>query len=141
MMKRKANGVFSTWQFRREITLGTLLSLAALLGMVAATWGNLQKELALIRHELTSLIDASDRIHEQMGKLGDQCQQHEYRLGIMESRTVSSSSRPMLPGTIDKGKVHYDSEETSSWVQPEAQTADTQPIGTSITGPITPASL
>ena len=131
MKSRKANGMFSTWRFRREITLGTLLSLAALLGMVGATWGNLQKELALIRHELSGLIDASDRIHEQMGKMGDQCQQHEYRLGILESKRVSSSSRHRLPKTMGNDNLHNHSEETTSCAQPETQTEE----------PIAPASL
>ena len=122
MTIRRTNGLFSTWRFRREITLGTVLSLAALLAMLGATWGILQKELALIRHELTGLADASDRINQQISRLGVQCHEHEYRLGILESRKVSSRSGPMPPETIETSNLHHRSEETSTCARPETQT-------------------
>ena len=87
MAKQKANDNVSIWSFRREITLGTLLHLAALVIVLAVGWSNLQKELALIRHDLDKLVAASNQLHKRIEILADQTQEHEYRLQVLEKQT------------------------------------------------------
>jgi len=84
MAKQKTNNNVSIWSFRREITLGTLLHLTALVIVLTAGWSNLQKELALIQHDLSQLITANDQLQKNIGILTDQIQNHEYRLKALE---------------------------------------------------------
>jgi len=78
----------SLWKFRREITLGTLVQLFALLFILIAGWSNLQKELALIRHELNQLNNTHLQLRNHMEKLADKEQEHELRLRVLEKADV-----------------------------------------------------
>ena len=49
--------------FNQVVTIGTVIQLAAILIMLAAGWCNLQKELALIRHDLDQLIYWNRQMH------------------------------------------------------------------------------
>ena len=84
MAKQKSNNNVPIWSFRREITLGTLLHLTALVIVLAAGWSNLQKELALIQHDLSQLITANSQLQKNIGILSDHIQNHEYRLMALE---------------------------------------------------------
>lgn len=75
------------WSFRREVTLGNLLHLMLLAVMAIAAWTNLQKELALIRHDLNQLVTSSKTSHQHMERLNSQCVDHEYRLKTLEKQT------------------------------------------------------
>ncbi|MCP4713033.1 MAG: hypothetical protein GY869_30765 [Planctomycetes bacterium] len=64
--KKKSSEGESVWGFRREITLGTLLHLAALVLVLAAGWSNLQKELVLIGSELEQLVESQVRLQKHI---------------------------------------------------------------------------
>ena len=81
----KAN--LSLWRFRREITLGTLVHIMALVLTLAAGWSNLQKELALIRHELNTLNRNNTRMQQNVATLTENYIQHEYRLRTLEKQS------------------------------------------------------
>ena len=84
-MSRKHKNNVTIWRFRREITLGTVLHMMALLVMIIATWSNLQKELALIHHDLNRLVSSNIKLHEHIEKITDQCLNHEYRIKNLET--------------------------------------------------------
>ena len=90
MVKHRKNDELAVWRFRREVTLGTVLHLSALLIMLIAGWSNLQKDLALIRHDLTRLIDSSDKLGQRMETVAQQCRDHEYRLKMLENEPARS---------------------------------------------------
>ncbi len=72
---RNADGTASVqqaWRFRREITLGTLVQLGAILIALTVGWSNLQSELALIRHDLNRLIQINERSQRQIENLAEQ---------------------------------------------------------------------
>jgi len=85
MVKKPSEGL-SVWSFRREITLGTLLHLAALVLVLAAGWSNLQKELAVISSELAQFVDSQVRLQGHIESLTDQGMDHEFRLRVLEKR-------------------------------------------------------
>ena len=89
-MVKKLNEGFSVWGFRREVTLGTLLHLAALVLVLAAGWSNLQKELVLIGSELEQLVESHMRLQEHIENLSDQGMDHEFRLRVLEKRTENN---------------------------------------------------
>lgn len=72
------------WTVKREITLGHLLQIVALVLLLVAGWSNLQKDLALIQHDLTRLISNHQEFHSLCEKLSRQCQEHEYRIRRLE---------------------------------------------------------
>ena len=78
---KETNGDGATWRFRREVTLGTLLQLVVLLTMVVAGWSNLQRELAVIHHDLTQLIESNREQLQRIETLSWRVEHHEYRLG------------------------------------------------------------
>jgi len=82
---KEANGV-SHGQLRRELTLGTLVQLAAILLTLAAGWGNLQKELGLIRHDLDQLLRSNGQLRQQLERLSEHDLQQEYRLRAVEEQ-------------------------------------------------------
>ena len=84
----QVNGNVSNWRFRREITLGNLLHLLVILIMLVAGWSNLQKELALVRHDLDQLLRSGVRLQEHLDKLAEKTQEHEYRLRQLEKCKV-----------------------------------------------------
>ena len=88
MSKRIIDATGSHWRFRREVTLGTVLHLAVLLIMAATAWSNLQKELAIIQHDLTRLVASNVHLQEHIDHLSATIQSHECRLGVLEQRKV-----------------------------------------------------
>ena len=94
--KRKARDGFSAngggaWSFRREVTLGHVLQLLAVVGMVMAAWSNLQKELAMIGQELGQLNAAQVKISGHMEDLAEKSQEYEYRLRYLENGGVRAA--------------------------------------------------
>ena len=79
--------VQQAWQFRREITLGTLVQLGAILIALTVGWSNLQSELALIRNDLNRLIQTNERSQRQIENLAEQSSEQEYRIKTLEEKT------------------------------------------------------
>ena len=86
MKRQKENSDISTWRFRREISMGTLLHVIAIVITIAAAWSNLQKEFALVRHDLNQLITSNTNLQKHIQKLAGQCTDHEYRIKTIEQR-------------------------------------------------------
>ena len=82
---QEAKGGAAVWRFRREVTLGTLLQLVVLLAMVIASWSNLQRELAVIHHDLTQLIESNRQQLQRIETLVRRVEHHEYRLGRIDA--------------------------------------------------------
>jgi len=76
----------SAWRFRREITLGTLVQLGAILIALTVGWSNLQSELVLIRHDLNRLIQTNERSQRQIENLAEQSREQEYRIKMFEEK-------------------------------------------------------
>ena len=84
----------NSWRFRREITFGTLLQVVALLLLMIAAWINLQKELAIIRHDLDTLVANSHVLQEHIEYLNHSCQEYEFRLSVLEQRYGLKTTMP-----------------------------------------------
>ncbi|MCF7957977.1 MAG: hypothetical protein K9M57_05955 [Phycisphaerae bacterium] len=84
MSKAQIKESVSIWRFRREVSLGTLLHVLAILVMVITAWCNLQNQFVLIRRDLNELIRANVKLNEQLEKLSGKCLEHEYRINNLE---------------------------------------------------------
>jgi len=79
--------VQQVWRFRREITLGTLVQLGAILIALTVGWSNLQSELVLIRHDLNRLIQTNEQSQRQIENLAEQSREQGYRIKTLEEKT------------------------------------------------------
>lgn len=77
----------SSWKLRKEITLGTILQIVVLAGMLIASWSNLQSRLAIIRYEINRLASENQKMYQQIELLGYECQNHKYRIKFLEKTT------------------------------------------------------
>jgi len=84
---------FSRWHVRREVTLGAAAHLAAIVMVLAAGWSNLQKELALIRHDLNQLMESSKQVNGELIRLADRQRLQEYRLEALEKQKQKRDGR------------------------------------------------
>jgi len=85
-MIAKRNHENKGWTFRREVTFGVLLQLTVLVVMALAGWVNLQKQLAIIQHDLIRVLRAQQQVQTQIEYLSHQVQQHEYRISGLEEK-------------------------------------------------------
>lgn len=76
----------SPWKLRREITLGTVVQMVLLLGMIGTGWSNLRSALAIIQHDLDRLLQTERKLEAQMDSLSGNVFNHEYRLGQLEKQ-------------------------------------------------------
>ena len=100
------------WSFRREITLGALLQVITLLLALIIGWTNLQKELALLRREISVLARTSEQLREQLDRLNGQCQEHEFRLKALEGKTGHRQGSPYDNNGVKQDKTIIDKEQT-----------------------------
>ena len=88
MTKEKAENGISTWRFRREVTLGTLVQLVALLVVLVAAWTSLKEELTYIRFELNQMVQAQAKLQDDVRQVSEQGREHAYRLNELEAETT-----------------------------------------------------
>ena len=92
MSKPQTKESVSIWRFRREVSLGTLLHVLAILVMVITAWCNLQNQFVLIRRDLNELISSNVKLNEQLEKISGKCLEHEYRIKNLEGNKHSETT-------------------------------------------------
>lgn len=92
MSKPQQKESVSIWRFRREVSLGTLLHVLAILVMVITAWCNLQNQFVLIRRDLNELIRANVKLNEQLENISGKCLEHEYRIKNLEGHRPSKTT-------------------------------------------------
>lgn len=106
MTPQKQNDNVTVWRFRRDISLGTIMNVLAIITVVMITWANLQKELALIHHNLNQLVDSNIKSQEHIENLTNQFIGHEFRIGSLEKQ---AQKRKISPGTAGQLEHNFPS--------------------------------
>ena len=78
----KANTV--NWRLDRRINLSVLLQLMVLASMILASWVNLQRQLDLLQHDVSMLLQSQKEFEQKLELLSERGLSHEYRLQIIE---------------------------------------------------------
>lgn len=78
----KANTV--NWRLDRRINLSVLLQLMVLASMILASWVNLQRQLDLLQHDVSMLLQSQKEFQQKLETLSERSLSHEYRLQLME---------------------------------------------------------
>jgi hypothetical protein len=73
-----------SWQFNRQINVSTLIQLFFLAAMILGSWVNLQRQLDLLQHDVTTLLQCQKEFQQEMDLLSEKCISYEYRLRAIE---------------------------------------------------------
>ncbi len=74
----------TTWRLDRRLNLSVLLQLLVLASMILASWVNLQRQLDLLQHDVTALLQSQKDLQQKLEVLSERVLAHEYRLQIIE---------------------------------------------------------
>jgi hypothetical protein len=72
------------WNFNKQIDLSILIELVFLATLIVGTWVNLQKQLSLLQHDLTALLETQKQFQQRIEELSRTTITYEYRLRSIE---------------------------------------------------------
>ncbi|MCE5340542.1 MAG: hypothetical protein LLF92_05365 [Planctomycetaceae bacterium] len=72
------------WNFNKQIDLSVMIELIFLAALIVGTWVNLQKQLSLLQHDLTSLLETQKQFQQRIEELSRTSITYEYRLRSIE---------------------------------------------------------
>lgn len=72
------------WQFNRQINVSTLVQLLLLAGLILGSWVNLQRQLDLLQHDVTALLQCQKEFQQKVDLLSERSISYEYRLRALE---------------------------------------------------------
>lgn len=79
-----------SWQFNRQINASVLVQLVLLAGLIIGSWVNLQRQLDLLQHDVTMLLQSQRRFEQKIETLSAKSISYEYRLRALEGRTAEA---------------------------------------------------
>ncbi len=82
-----------TWHLNRQINFSVLFQLVLLASLIVGSWFNLQRQLDLLRYDVTSLLDCNEQFHQKLELLWGQSIANEYRLRALE-KALSEAGLP-----------------------------------------------
>ena len=80
-----------SWRFNCQINLSVLIQLVLLASLIVGSWVNLQRQLDLLQHDVTMLIQSSSQFQQKLELLIAKNIAYEYRLRTIEKCTPKAS--------------------------------------------------
>ena len=74
------------WYFNRQIDLSVLTQIIFLAALIIGSWVNLQKQLSLLQHDITRLIETQREFQQRIEELSKTSICYEYRLRAIEKQ-------------------------------------------------------
>ena len=74
------------WRLDRRINLSVLVQLMVLASLIVGSWLNLQRQLDLLQHDVTMLLQTQETVAKKLEVLSSQSISHEYRVQALEKR-------------------------------------------------------
>ena len=75
-----------SWQFSRQINVSVLIQLALLAGLIIGSYINLQRQLDLLQHDVTMLLQCQRSFEQKLELLSEKSVSYEYRLRALENK-------------------------------------------------------
>ena len=75
-----------SWRINRQVNLSVLIQLLVLASLIVGSWVNLQRQLDLLQHDVTGLLQCQKNIEQKLESLYAKSISHEYRLRAIEKR-------------------------------------------------------
>lgn len=73
-----------SWQFNRQINVSVLVQLVFLASLIVGSWVNLQRQLDLLQHDVTLLLQCQKNFDVKLESLSATSISYEYRLRALE---------------------------------------------------------
>jgi hypothetical protein len=74
------------WYFSRQIDLSVLTQIIFLAALIVGSWVNLQNQLSLLQHDITSLLETQRQFQQRIEELNKTSICYEYRLRAIEKQ-------------------------------------------------------
>jgi phage shock protein A len=74
------------WRLNRQINLAVIVQLVLLASLIVGSWANLQRQLDLLQHDMTMLLQSQDALQQKLDSLWTKSISYEYRLQAIEKR-------------------------------------------------------
>jgi hypothetical protein len=75
-----------SWQFSRQINASVLIQLVLLAGLIIGSYVNLQRQLDLLQHDVTMLLQCQRSFEQRLELLSEKSVSYEYRLRALENK-------------------------------------------------------
>jgi hypothetical protein len=75
-----------SWQFSRQINVSVLIQSALLAGLIIGSYVNLQRQLDLLQHDVTMLLQCQRSFEQRLELLSEKSVSYEYRLRALENK-------------------------------------------------------
>ena len=73
-----------SWRLNRQVNLSVLVQLVFLASLIVGSWVNLQRQLDLLQHDVTTLIESNKQFQKKLETLWAEGIGREYRLRAVE---------------------------------------------------------
>lgn len=73
-----------SWQINRQINVSVLVQLVFLASLIVISWVNLQRQLDLLQHDVTQLLQCQKNFDVKLESLSATSISYEYRLRALE---------------------------------------------------------
>jgi hypothetical protein len=83
-----------SWQFNRQINISTLVQLVLLAGLILGSWVNLQRQLDILQHDVTALLQCQKDFQQKLEVLSEKSVSYEYRLRSIEKQISKANVVP-----------------------------------------------
>jgi hypothetical protein len=72
------------WQFNRQVNISMLVQLVLLASLILGSWVNLQRQLDILQHDVTVLLQCQKEFQQKVELLSEKCISYEYRVRALE---------------------------------------------------------
>lgn len=83
-----------TWRFNRQINVSVLVQLLLLAALIVGSWVNLQRQLDLLQHDVTALLQCQKDFQLKLESLSERSISYEYRLRAIEKQVSKADIVP-----------------------------------------------
>ena len=80
-----------SWQFNRQINLSVLIQLVFLASLIVGSWVNLQRQLDLLQHDVSMLLQCQKNFEQKLESLQAKSISYEYRLRTIEKHIPTAN--------------------------------------------------
>jgi hypothetical protein len=81
------------WSFNRQVNLSVLIQLIFLASLIVGSWVNLQRQLDLLQHDVTILLETQKNSEQKLESLSARAIGYEYRLQALE-KSLAETNKP-----------------------------------------------
>lgn len=72
------------WHFNRQINVSVVIQLVLLASLILGSWVNLQRQLDLLQHDVSSLLECQKQLQKKLESLTERSISYQYRLQALE---------------------------------------------------------